>query len=211
MWRYMDADWIKARLKERGYSIADFARAINRERAVASKIIHGDVGLKPQHAAPLAALIGVTPIEVLRMVGLDLPPASAAPVVQWESAPQFADVAEHVAFPDDHPRIFVAYESATIIALDVPDDAMDWLAPAGSKIVVDYAEKDLVDGELGVFRVDGAATFRRYRCDARGCWLAPDSADPRIPVIEADEADIVGRVAAIAYVARRGRTARLMP
>lgn len=203
----MDADWVKRRLKERGFSIADFGRAISRERAVASKIIHGQVKFLPSHAAPLARLLGMSPTEVLKMAGLDLPPAIAVPMISWVAASQFAEVAEGIDFSSEYPRIHVDYSRPTLFALEVVGDSMDRVAPEGSIIVVDYLEKELSDRDLAVFSRDGETTFKRFRADAKGVWLEPESFNARhAPILPAGdtEIEVVGRVVAVPRLLRPG-------
>jgi SOS-response transcriptional repressor LexA len=81
---------------------------------------------------------------------------------------------------------------------------MDRVVPHGSRIVVDYTAKTLVDRDLAVFASEDGATFKRYRRDEDGVWLEPDSFNRRHqPLMFDGEAEIaiVGRVVAIPYLA----------
>lgn len=202
----MDAVRIKRLLREHGYTIADFGRAIHRERAVASKIIHGQVKLQPAHAAPLARLTGLSTMEVLKMAGVDLAQTVAVPLISWVKATAFADVGEAVRFAEEYPRIHMDYPRETIFALDVAGDSMNRIAPEGSRIVVDFAEKTLRDRDLAVFSRDGETTFKRYRRTGdNASWLEPDSFNPdHGPLAFSDELEVltIGRVVAIAWIAR---------
>lgn len=153
----------------------------------------------------MAKLIGMSPTEVLKMAGLDLPPAISVPLIAWVKASEFADVGQPVEFADEYPRLHLDYGRSTVFALDVVGDSMDRIAPENSRIVIDYSVKELDDRDLGVFSRDGETTFKRFRRDEKGAWLEPESFNPRhAPLVFTDEIEVlaVGRVVAIPLIAR---------
>ena len=89
------------------------------------------------------------------------------------------------------------YRHHRVISFRVVGDSMDRVAPERSIVVVDYTEKSLSDGELGVFFHGAEATFKRYRIDDTGPWLEADSYNPRHESIfpkDGEIVEVVGRV-----------------
>lgn len=81
----MDRDWLKKRLRIQGKTSADLAEAINRDRAVVSRIMNGHQELTLDQAKIFATELGVEVSEVLQRSGL-----TDAPVAQAFS-PGFAE------------------------------------------------------------------------------------------------------------------------
>lgn len=201
----MDTSWVLTRLRERGCSIAALARRIGRDRAAISRVVNDEQAMALWMAPHFAAELGVSELEVLRHAGhLHLPPSIPVPVISWVAASQFADVGEPIVFTDEYPRIHLDYHRSTVIALAVQGDSMDRIAPENSLVVVDFAEKTLMDRDLAVFSRDGETTFKRFRRDDSGAWLAPESFNPRHGPITLDgdaPVEVIGLVVAIPRLA----------
>ena len=66
------------------------------------------------------------------------------------------------------------------------------IAPDGSVIIVDFADKILVPSQYYVVKLNGEATFKRYRSDPSR--LEPDSTEAFDTVFVGSEVEVVGRV-----------------
>ena len=91
--------------------------------------------------------------------------------------------------------VFVRHDRDSVLALEVVDNVMDAIAPAGSIIYIDHGDTELVDDAYYVFRFRGKAIFRRYRAnphrlEPRGMIHRDDSYFPDVH----DEFSVVGRV-----------------
>ena len=197
----MDTEWFKRRLKEVGKKHEDLAKAIDRERSIATKMVNTGrppISLDQVHA--FAEVYEVSSLEILFRAGFweNAPtPIVSAPILSAVEAGEFAEIR------DEPPKsrqssILVEYPRPTVIALPVEGDSMDRVAPAGSYIIIDYSLKDLSDGDLCVVRRAGEATFKRYRHDGETAWLEPDSSNPRhgplFPEEDGIPVEIVGNV-----------------
>lgn len=71
---------------------------------------------------------------------------------------------------------------------------MDRIAPEGSVIIIDYGDRDLIDGRYYVFRLSngGDATFKRYR--ANPTRLEPNSTQPHETIFPEESVEVIGRV-----------------
>lgn len=66
----MDKDWFKMRMRQSGATTETLATAINRDRAVVSRILNGKQELKPQQAEVFAEVLDVGLDEVLAAAGM---------------------------------------------------------------------------------------------------------------------------------------------
>lgn len=97
----MDRDWLKKRLRIQGKTSADLAEAINRDRAVVSRIMNGHQELTLDQAKIFATELGVEVSEVLQRSGLtDAPVAQAfssgfaeSDAVVWMPGPGLSEAA----------------------------------------------------------------------------------------------------------------------
>lgn len=200
----VDTKWVKDRLRERGGSIADIARAVGKDRTVVSKIVRGEQPMALWMTPHFAGVLGVNELEILRRAGLPLLAPKGVPVISWVAASAFADMHDPPE-PDSSRRISFDYPIGPLYALEVRGDSMDRVAPEWSLIVVSTAERQLHDRDLGVFRRDGEATFKRFRTDGKRSWLEPDSWSGRhAPIVPAgdDEIVVLGRVVGIPLLTR---------
>lgn len=200
----MDREALKARLAERGLSIADFGRAIGRTRTVASRILNGEVKLQLAHVRPLSRLLGWSEHEVLKLAGLSLPQAElrTVPVVGEVQAGRLTDIEPSL----DGEVIVIPHASDAAFALRVEGSSMDRIAPPGALVIVDQHQRVVAPGDLAVFRRAGEATFKRLSLIGNALYLTPESFDPTHAAIplDGDEAvEVIGRVTGILGITSR--------
>lgn len=151
----------------------------------------------------LGALVGrgeppITQSEVLALAGLanmagTAEPVFEVPLISWVQAGQLTEALEPSHFSDVNQRVVVPYRRESLFALQVRGSSMSRVAPHGSMIVVDYYDRELSDGRCYIFRIDGEATFKRYR--ANPDRLEPDSIEPgHDTIFPKDGIEVVGRV-----------------
>jgi len=114
------------------------------------------------------------------------------PLISWVAAGQMAESSDPYVVGDAEEYVPVTHKRRTLIALRVNGASMNRVAPEGSTIIVDYADKSLVSGQYYVVKLGGEATFKRYRADPPR--LEPDSTEHFDTVFIDREADVVGRV-----------------
>lgn len=158
----------------------------------------GGQRLNTDHMQALADIFDVQPVEIL--IDLTATELIRAPLVDEIQAGAFVEAAGDVEKRDlaDVDRwVRVNYRKPTKFALQVRGDSMDRVLPEGGIVVVDYSVRSLETGELGVFRSDGRATFKRIQRRGDEEWLEPDSNNPRHGPIFPEEGylvEIIGRV-----------------
>lgn len=199
---HMDTKWLLSRLEQRGKSIASLSRAVGRDRAAISRIVNGEQPFQLWMTPIIAEELGVTETEVLSRTGeLSLPPLSAAPIIPWHSVGAFAMMNAPIEISAQHERLIVPLDSQTLIALKVEGNGMSALYPAGSLIVVDYAQKTLQDNDVGVFAIGDRSLLRRYHVQRKREWLTCESLETSSDRIEG-AGQIVGRVVSAPIIAR---------
>ena len=119
-------------------------------------------------------------------------PIVDVPLVSWVQAGALTETSDPYAVGDAEDFIPVAHKRNTLIALRVVGSSMNRIAPEGSLIIVDYADRTLVSGQFYVLKHDGQATFKRFRSDP--ARLEPDSTEPHDTVFIRGETEVVGRV-----------------
>jgi len=119
-------------------------------------------------------------------------PICEVPLISWVAAGALAETSDPYAVGDAEEFVPVTHKRRTLIALRVNGASMNRVAPEGSTIIVDYADKSLVSGQYYVVKVGGEATFKRYRADPPR--LEPDSTEHFDTVFIDRETDVVGRV-----------------
>ena len=102
------------------------------------------------------------------------------------------ETADPYAVGDAPEYVPVTHQRSTLIALRVHGSSMNRVAPEGSIIIVDFADKSLAPGQYYVVKHHGEATFKRYRADP--ARLEPDSAEFHDTVFIRGEIEVVGRV-----------------
>ncbi|WP_162906867.1 LexA family protein [Algihabitans albus] len=115
-----------------------------------------------------------------------------APIISWVEAGQWTASDTMPAGSGD--VVIVSHMRSTVFALRVHGNSMDRIAPEESVIVVDYGDRDLIDGRYYVFRLSngGEATFKRYR--ANPTRLEPDSTHPHETIFPDETVEVIGRV-----------------
>ncbi len=119
-------------------------------------------------------------------------PVYEVPLISWVAAGTLAESNDPYVVGDAEEYVPVTHRRRTLIALRVHGASMNRVAPEGSTIIIDYADKTLVSGLYYVAKLDGEATFKRYRADPPR--LEPDSTEAFDTVFIDRETDVVGRV-----------------
>lgn len=120
-------------------------------------------------------------------------PVCMVPVISWVAAGRLADTFD--PSPLDESEEFVPVPSSvnTLIGLRVSGSSMNRVAEDGDIIIVDYAEKTLIDGKFFAIRHGDRATFKRYRSTPPR--LEPFSTEPEHEIVfPKDGFEVVGRV-----------------
>ncbi len=114
------------------------------------------------------------------------------PLISWVAAGDMSETFDPYAVGDAEARIPVGYRRGTLVALRVSGTSMNRVAPDGSIIIVDYADRTLTSGKYYVVKYDGEATFKRFRTEPKR--LEPDSTEHHETVFPKAGMEIVGRV-----------------
>lgn len=114
------------------------------------------------------------------------------PLISWVAAGALKETADPYEIGDAEEYVAVSHKRNTLIALRVHGASMNRIAPDGSVIIVDFADKILVPGQYYVVKLNGDATFKRYRSDPSR--LEPDSTEAFDTVFVGGEVEVVGRV-----------------
>jgi len=114
------------------------------------------------------------------------------PLISWVAAGTLKEISDPYELGDAEEFIAVTHKRSTLIALRVEGSSMNRIAPGGSIIIVDYADKILVSGQYYVIKLNGDATFKGYRADPDR--LEPDSTEGFETVFVKRETEVVGRV-----------------
>lgn len=184
----------------RGWSQDDLAALYGTSQQHIQRMEAGQQRLNTDHMERLGTIFEIDPLEIL--VDPSEQPARA-PVLDEIQAGAFAEAAGDIERHDLRGVsrwVRVEYPRRTIFALQVRGDSMDRVVPEGGIVIVDYSIKSLEDGDLGVFRVDGAGTFKRLRRTETEEYLEPDSNNPRHTPIFGEQSqmvEIIGRVVRI--------------
>ena len=135
-----------------------FAEELGTTQATVSR---WEKGVKPnaKHLAKLAGLARQSVPEFLygQQIGV--------PVISWVSAGTLLQ-AETVdeSLPDDIERIGVSgLGSGDFFALRVTGDSMNKIAPDEAIIIVNRADREVIDKKFFIFSIDGDSTFKRFR------------------------------------------------
>lgn len=119
-------------------------------------------------------------------------PVVEVPVISWVEAGGLTDTYDPYEAGHAEEYVPVPHKRRTLIALRVHGTSMNRVAPDGSIIIVDFADKGLVSGQYYVVKHQGQATFKRYRADP--ARLEPDSTESHETVFVTGELEVVGRV-----------------
>ncbi len=119
-------------------------------------------------------------------------PVFDVPLISWVEAGALEETADPYETGHAEEYVAVTHKRSTLIALRVHGASMNRVAPEGSVIIVDYADKTLISGQYYVVKLDGEATFKRYRSEP--ARLEPDSTESFDSVFVAGDTEVVGRV-----------------
>lgn len=117
------------------------------------------------------------------------------PELDWVSAGKLTEPKSQIPFEDVPLLAFADLGPGEFFALKVQGDSMDRLSPEGSTIIVNRADKVLVNGKCYVFSVRGQTTYKRWNADP--AYLAPYSWNPQnepIFIKKIKDIEVVGRV-----------------
>ena len=114
------------------------------------------------------------------------------PLISWVQASRYVEIYDPYERGDSEGDVEVPYGKDTLIALRVKGGSMNRVAPEGSVIIVDYADKSLISGKYYVVKQDGKATFKRYRTNPDR--FEPDSTESHDTIFPDGAVEVVGRV-----------------
>lgn len=120
------------------------------------------------------------------------PPLVKVPLISWVNAGAYAEIYDPYEPGDSHGEVYVAWDRKTLIALTVEGTSMNLVAPKGSTIIVDFADKSLISGEYYVIKYGDGATFKRYR--ANPDRFEPQSSEPHEIIFPDGPVEVIGRV-----------------
>lgn len=190
--RHMLNQWLEGALKRGGISQAELARQLTRslgrsiDRAAVNKMLSGDRKIDANEMLMIAELTGEPPPNSV---------ISYVPLLSWVSAGQLADAGAELPFDQVKRLPFVDLEPGEFFALKVEGDSMDRLSPSGSTILVNRADRELIQNRCYVFAVRGETTYKRW--NAEPPYLAPHSwnaAHQPIFIKKKSDLEVVGRV-----------------
>jgi phage repressor protein C with HTH and peptisase S24 domain len=137
----MDTDWFKSRKKELGVNDTALGEALGVDRSVANRVVNGAVEFNARRADEVAALLKVTPEEILFRAGIRPAPATVSNQLPTRSVD--------------------GGETAQLMRLDLS-------LPMGPGATVDdYVEEEPVEFDLGYLRAITRTPVHRLRL-ARG-------------------------------------------
>jgi len=191
---------IKEWRKNRGLTAEQLATMLGTGRSTIVKLENGQRRFTTTWMERIAKELKLTPAQLLSSDALN--PVDqrmvSAPLIDWSCAWEYAGTV-----PKQHPAgawekaEFVPYPRDTVIALAIAGDDMDRIAPKGSTIIVDYADKTLRDGGCYLFAVGNEVRFRRYRDSGGPPRFEPASTNAEHQIFYPEKAQslaIVGRV-----------------
>lgn len=114
------------------------------------------------------------------------------PLISWVEAGALEETADPYEIGHAEEYVAIPHTRSTLIALRVHGSSMNRVAPEGSMIIVDYADKTLVSGQYYVVKLNAEATFKRYRSNPER--FEPDSTEPFETVFVQGEVEVVGHV-----------------
>ncbi|MFC0243646.1 LexA family protein [Rhodopseudomonas telluris] len=183
-------------IKARGISQAKLAEAIGTSQQQIGKLVNGEREMTALWAEKLAPALRASP-EQLVFPGLR---RFRAPLVSWVSAGQLA-AQEGVKRTDVKKYVMLAdLPKGDWIVLEVQGDSMDRVAPDGSYICVNLADRRPHNEKFFVFCTEeGDATFKRFRA-GNPPRLQPFSTNPDHETLPMTEGMlVVGRVGRVIH------------
>lgn len=192
---------IKARLAELDLSAIEAANAVpGLERNYIRDFLEGkkqsfSASKQPLVAAALrwtvADLVGPPP----RRSSASAPKLAMVPLLDRVTAGRLRSPSSQIPIDDVPLLAFADLGRGEFFALTVEGDSMDRYSPEGSIIVVNKAERALVNGRCYVFSVKGETTYKMWQ-GGTNAHLAPFSTNPfNKPVFfKPRDLEVIGRV-----------------
>lgn len=186
-----------------GVGPTELARNADTSKQNVSRHMKGDRELTPTWARKYAPSLGVDPSVLISLAS----PKAASPRPRGKAVeiPLLASVpagrawaAEGVTLANVRKTLLVGGLLPTggdWIALEVEGDSMDRVAPPGSIILIDRADKRLLRDRFYVFSNEaGEATFKRYRPNPERLVPFSTNSDHETILLDDDVMFTVGRV-----------------
>lgn len=166
--------WVALAIKSKGLKQAELQRlmaqelpALEDDRSIVNKIINKKRGLSAEEM-----------MVIERVTGFPMPSehtAEQVPIVDWVTAGTLKEPSSQVE-PGSHPTLAVAgLGRGNFIGLHVAGDSMDRVSPEGSIIIVDLADRTLINGKCYIFAIRGETTYKVWNSEP--AYLAPNSSN----------------------------------
>lgn len=176
-------------------SQAELGRLLTKElrrsvdRAAVNKMLkEGGRGLKADEMLAIEAITGL-PIPSPAV-------ATKVPLVDWVSAGQLAEPKSQIPVEDVPLLAFADLGAGDFFALKVAGTSMNRISPEGSIIIVNRADRTLVNGKCYVFALRGETTYKVWQ-KGDPSYLAPNSTDEihkPMFVKKMRDLEVIGRV-----------------
>lgn len=176
--------------KRLGLTLTALAKRVGTNYQTIQKLEQSERGMTADWIFRLSSALGCEPHEIL--LGTEHNGLVKAPLISWVQAGQLAEVEDPYSLGAVDEFVYTNYHRDTVVSLSVRGDSMDRIAPDGSYIVVDYNDKILTDGAYYVIKIDGDATFKKYR--ANPDRFEPESLSAHDTIFPKGPVNIVGRV-----------------
>ena len=153
-----------------GFTMQSLADFVGTTSSQINKLEKGTVNLTAEWCERLAPYLKVQPGKLLRNIDLNIEgeiAAYQAPLISFVQAGDFTACMDPYEKGDYAEMVNTSHPKPTILALKVKGESMNLVAPNGSTIIVDYCDKELVDGKFYVVRINGddETTFKQYRAN----------------------------------------------
>lgn len=138
-------------------------------------------------------------LAIEEITGLPIPSANAIlkiPLIDWVNAGSLSEPRSQVSIHDVPLLPFANLGHGEFFALAVTGNSMDRVSPEGSIIVVDRADRTLVNGRFYIFGLKGETTYKKWS-GTEPEFLSPYSTDPShgpIFVKHKRDIEVIGRV-----------------
>jgi SOS-response transcriptional repressor LexA len=185
--------WIKTAVTRVGGQ-AELARRISKElhrdidRAAVNKMTLGTRQIAADE------LLAVEAVSGLPVPSPNVP--APVPLIEWVAAGKLTEPRSQIPVEDVPLLAFADLGSGEWFALKVRGDSMDRVSPEDSVIVVNRADKGLINGKCYVFSLRGETTYKRWQ-GGDPPYLEPYSTNPvNKPefVKKKKDFEIIGRV-----------------
>ena len=191
---------VAARRKKLGLSQQALADLVGMKQQGIVSIEAGHVA-RPRRMRELAAALQTSDVWLLWRDGPEDVAApdpialARVPLLDWVSAGRLVPPTSQIPLEDVPLLAFADLGRGEFFALKVDGDSMDRFSPPGSTIVVNKAERELMNGRAYVFSVRGETTYKLWHDDP--AFLQPFSTNPmHAPLFfkRRKEFEVIGRV-----------------